>query len=801
MDGQGSPESLVARFAQVVAEHPEWTAVVDEEGSLTYRELNAAANTLAAKIVPRRRTGGTYVVTMLPRTRHFIVASIAALKAGAAYVPVNPAYPDDRANDILGQTGAALFVTTSEIWKRRQGALKIDADAVLLADEMAVDPAAAEIDEGGPDRTALVLFTSGTTGHPKGVVHTQRSLVSISGAMPHAPGTVLAGLRYALIPDFGFIAGVMEIYECLLHGGECHIIGEETRLQMDRLAACLNDRRIDIAFMGSSLGVEMLRAYELGLKELWVGGEKVVGVPREKAERIRVINFYGLSEIAPITSHVVTGREDVIPAGRPEADCRLYVLDDELREVPQGTIGEVCASADRMADCYLLLPEASAERFVPNPFEPGRRLIRTGDRGYIDANGELMLCGRSDNMVKLRGLRIETGEIEVVAQTFPGAGTCACTVKPVNGADQLCLYYEGTADAEALRRYLVAKLTEYMVPARLIRLEKLPRNARGKIDRGWLPDPVSNCKAEMVPPASDNERMLLDLARRQIGYDKFGVTDDLFAFGLTSLGAMNLAVEAGKHKIRIKTSGLMAGKSVRGALQHDQDPIWWYGGYDPRKRDVVLFVHGAALTKNVDRKLQLWNERCNVLAIETTLEHYDRLYAGCDLAALMDRYLGLVANRMPAGATLRVCTGVSWGGKMAYLLAGRWRAKTGQAPTVVMGDTLLTVDRTLVAAILDGTLADWEKAHGIKFPDVFVQRLSLMVNVERTGAELPRYPGRTILLHALTAQFEGDNAALWKAVEPDIEIVPVEGIHEDIALDTDKAMSIWRKVAEGVLSE
>ena len=110
---------------------------------------------------------------------------------------------------------------------------------------------------------------------------------------------------------------------------------------------------------------------------------------------------------------------------------------------------------------------------------------------------------------------------------------------------------------------------------------------------------------------------------------------------------------------------------------------------------------------------------------------------------------------------------------MAYLLAGRWRAKTGQTPTVVMGDTLLTVDRTLVAAILDGTLADWEKAHGIKFPDVFVQRLSLMVNVERTGAELPRYPGRTILLHALTAQFEGDNAALWKAVEPDIEIVPV----------------------------
>ena len=790
MDERDACESLVARVARIAAESPERAAVVDADGSLSYRELDGAANALAAKIPLCKRPGDTFVVVMLPRTRQFPVAALAALKAGAAFVPVSPSYPADRVNDILGQTPAALFVTTSEIWNARKGELSVAADAVIRTDELPDEGPA--VDASAPEKAAMVLFTSGTTGRPKGVVHTLASVTAI-GRASAADGA----RQYALVADFGFIAAAYILFESLWTGGTCHVVDEETRLDLVRLAAYFTERKIDVAFLGSSLGAELLKGFDVRLAELRLGGEKVPAISRETLAGRRVLDYYGLSEMAPIAAHVLTGDEESVPVGRPVGDCRLYVLDEALRETAAGTVGDVYAASPRMAREYLGLADESAARFVGDPFAAGGKMLKTGDRGFIDAAGELVLCGRSDFMVKLRGQRIETGEIETVAQAFPETGSCVCVVKPVNGADQLCLYYEGTADAETLRRHLVAKLAGYMVPARLVRLEKLPRNARGKVDRSWLPDPVSNCKAEMVPPASDNERMLLDLARRQMGYDKFGVTDDLFAFGLTSLGAMNLAAEAGKLKIRLKASAVMAGKSVRGALQHDMEPVWWYRKYDPEK-DVALFVHGVALTKNIDRKLQLWAERWNVLVVEPTIEHYGTLVPKCPIGELVARYHELVAARMPAEAKLAVATGVSWGGKLAYMIADLWRAKTGQLPTVVMGDTLLTGEPTLFAAIQEGTLPAWEKAHNLTLNPDFIRRLAMMLSIEKDGVDLPHYPGRTYLLHALKFQFPGDNAALWKDIAPDLTVVPVEGIHEDIALDTDKTLPIWRKVAEEI---
>lgn len=790
--------SLVRCLGEIAARHPELAAAVDGEGRLTYRELDVQANAVAHRLAAVRREGDNYVIVMLPRTRHFPIVALGALKAGVAYVPVNPAYPRDRVNVILGETKPVAFVTTGAIWAEKGDGLDCGDATVIKLD--ATDWAAEDtspIDLSSPDQRAMVLYTSGTTGKPKGVVHPLRSLVAMSHAVPHdvvyEPGT-----RYALVTDFSFIATAFLLYECLMNGGECHLIDDEMRMDMMRLAAYFAAHDIAITFMGSSMGVAMLKACDIRLRELWVGGEKVSGLTPETAAKTRVVNVYGMTELAPIATCVLTGDEVRVPVGTAH-EGTVYVLDDEGRPAKPGEIGEVYTDADRMALEYLAMPELSAKRFLENPFTPGRRLLRTGDRGYFDEAGRIVLCGRTDDMVKLRGLRIETGEIEVVAQTYSGMNGCACVVKQVNGEDQLCLYFENEqpVELEGLKAHLARKLAVYMIPAMYVQMDRLPRNARGKIDRKRLPEPLAGFKAEKVPPASDHESILLGLATKTLGTAEFGVTDDLFAMGLSSLASMKFVSEAAKLGVRLKTSDLMRYKTIRGVLHHSTHIAEWYDGFDPAK-DVVIFCNGISLTKNVDRKLKMWAAHYNVLTIEPIQEHYRYIFEGDDIAEVVAFYFALVDWYVPAGTRIRVCTGVSWGGILAYRLACAIRDASGQRPTVVLGDSLIEVDPTMSQALLDGKFGEWLAERHLDptpFNADFVRRQTILAKVEQRKIPLPTYDGRVILLHALDNWvFPAHNDEKWRKLVTNLTIVPINTNHNMIAVDTDLTLPVWETV-------
>ena len=791
--------TVVQKFSETVERFAECRAVVGRDGTFTYRELDRLSNGLAHKILPRKGEGRNFVVLILPRISLFPMAALGVLKAGATYVIVNPAYPPDRINSILEQTKPILTVTTSEILKERGFTLDLQPDRVVEIDRLKTDDLdTSAVDESTDDQVAMMFFTSGTTGKPKGVLHPMSGLMLIGKGVTGE--AIPPGTRFAVIADLTFIISSFSLWGALLNGGECHIIDESLRMDMGRLAAYLNENRIERTFMGSSMGIAMLKTYDLGLKELCIGGEKAVGIPPEKAAKTTLINTYGMSEISVISMHRVTGDEGVIPAGRAAFGGRLYVLDGDMREVPAGTVGDIYASSGRLAVGYLGLPEQEAERFIANPFVPGERMIRTGDRGYLDANGELVLCGRSDNMVKLCGQRIETGEVEVVAMSFSGVENCACVVKAVNGTDRLCLFYEGPApvDERAFRTHLAKKLAAYMLPTVCMWLEKLPRNARGKIDRAAMPDPSAVCRVEMVAPDSENERAVFDIAKALLGTDGFGVTDDLFAFGMSSLMAMRLVVEAGKARIRIKLTDLMQFRSIRATLHHGTSMIWWYDGYDPAK-STVLFAHGIVLTSDIDRKLRMWSRRHNVLVIEPIQEHYRYVFEGDVIDEVVALYFDLIDYLLPKDAVLKVCTGMSWGGKLAYLLAAKWADARGQRPVVVMGDTLAVTPKALEDQMRMDPDGDGQEKRNERVNESFVRRVRIVAQLERKGVNLPAYGGQTVLVHALKLPpfLEGfRNDENWRRFAPNLRVIPLENIHEEICLDNDAMAPFWEGIEE-----
>ena len=542
---EASPEflSIQTLFERQVDRTPERLAVSDERDQLSYAELDSRANRLAQYLVglgvgPEMRVG-----VCVRRSVSMLVGVLGILKAGAAYLPLDPTYPAERLAFMLEDGQASVLLTEENLL----AALPPHSARTLLLDKdwpvIAAYPAERPLVTSRPENLAYLIYTSGSTGRPKGVMIEQRNCVTFLRWV----STVFAPEELACVlasTSLCFDLSVFELFAPLSVGGSVRIVPNALELRPAEPVTLLNTV--------PSILTELLRFQALPptLRTINLAGEplpsSLARSLHEQAPQVRLLNLYGPSEDTTYSTFYELKPEREPWIGKPVANTQAYVLDDALQLVPIGITGEIYLAGDGLARGYLDRPELTAERFLPNPFarEPGSRMYRTGDRGRMHADGNLECLGRVDNQVKIRGCRIELGEIEAVLSQHPGVRNAAVVVRR-----DLVAYVEASQtqkpSAEDLRQALKQRLPEYMVPSTFVFLDSLPQNLNGKIDRKALPAPEASVSIpfELCAPKDFIEEELCDIWKRLLNVDSIGTQQDFFEIGGHSLLALRLQAE------------------------------------------------------------------------------------------------------------------------------------------------------------------------------------------------------------------------------------------------------------------
>ncbi|XXF81585.1 amino acid adenylation domain-containing protein [Myxococcaceae bacterium GXIMD 01537] len=545
---------------------PDALAVVHEGTRLTYRELDARANQLARLLRAHGVGPEARVALVLEPSVETVVALLGVLKAGGAYVPIAPDAPPERIAFVLADAGARVVLTQGRLLGQlpTSGLERLALDSEPVREALTKEPDTRPERRLTPDHLAYVIYTSGSTGEPKGVLLQHRGVVNHNLAVAARFG-LTAGDRVLQFTPINFDAAVEEIFPPLATGAAVVIRGElvptsqfaplverEGLTVLSLPPAWLHEWVSDLTRRGEPL--------PRGLRLVLLGGEKIL--PESLAlwrglggERIPWLNVYGPTE-ATVTAAMcqVGGAEGkldlpVLPIGGPIANVRIHVLDARLQPVPINVPGELYIGGPGLARGYLGRPGQTAERFIPDPFsaEPGARLYRTGDLARYNGRGQLEFLGRADSQVKLRGFRIEPGEIEATLRKHPGVQDAVVIAREDTPGDKrLVAYVVSTATppprGAELRAHLFKTLPDYMVPAAFVTLEALPLTANGKVDRKALPapDPTSEDPRDTVWPRTPTEARLVELFEEALGATGVGVTDDFFTLGGHSLSAVRL---------------------------------------------------------------------------------------------------------------------------------------------------------------------------------------------------------------------------------------------------------------------
>ncbi|MBM7776165.1 amino acid adenylation domain-containing protein/non-ribosomal peptide synthase protein (TIGR01720 family) [Actinokineospora baliensis] len=515
--------TLLDLFAAQVARDPEAPALRSAEREIFYGEVDRWSDRVARALVARGAGPERLVALRMPRSVDIAVAQLAVLKAGAAYLPVDPAYPVERIADMIA-----------------------DAKPLLVLTDLS------EVDGGGDgvelpgrpheDQPAYVIYTSGSTGRPKGVVVTHRGLATFALAEVER-FDVRPGDRVLQFSSPSFDASVLEL--CMAYaGGAALVVPPPGPLLGEQLAQVLLDQRVTHALIPPVALATVPEGVELpDFRTLVVGGDACsADLVRRWAPGRDMINAYG-----PTESTVVTSWSDpLVPSpdspviGRPITGTRVHVLDDDLRPVPDGTAGELYVTGVGVARGYLDRPGLTAQRFLAAP--DGERMYRTGDVVRLGADGNLEFVGRADHQVKIRGFRIEPGEIEAELAKDPTVGRAVVVPREDTGLKRLVAYVvpgDGHPEPHALRELLVERLPAHMVPAAIVVLDAFPLTPNGKLDRDALPAPTVGIAAQdHLAPRDERERRVADIIAGVLGLDSIGVADDFFALGGDSILAV-----------------------------------------------------------------------------------------------------------------------------------------------------------------------------------------------------------------------------------------------------------------------
>ncbi|WP_291567208.1 non-ribosomal peptide synthetase [Clostridium sp. UBA2485] len=548
-------------FEQQVQKTPENIALVFEDQQLNYRQLNDRANQLARILRSKGICPDTIVAVMVERSIELIVGMLAVLKAGGAYLPIDPEYPDDRIHYTLQDSGAKILLTQ----KNLLDTVQFEGISICVEDESIYSGEAADLENiCTPSSLAYVIYTSGTTGKPKGVmiehVNVVRLIYNDSLQFDFSEQDIWTMFHSACF-DFS----VWEMYGALLYGGKLVVIPKKIARSTGMYLELLKKHKVTVLNQTPSAFYNLINEEmkandrELMLRYVIFGGEALKPLMlkqwKEKYTNTKLINMYGITETTVhVTFHEVTDKDmelNTSNIGKPIPTTTVYIMDKNSRLLPVGVAGEMFVGGDGVGRGYLNRSALTAERFVENPYKPGERLYRSGDLARFLPDGNMEYLGRADNQVKIRGFRIELGEIESQLLKHVSIKEAVVVMRERSSNDRyLCAYIVSKEQlfVTQLKQYLSKFLPDYMIPSYFVEINKLPLTSNGKVDIRALPDAIGNIQVgvEYVPPKSDIEKKLVEIWQKVLGVERVGIDESFFDLGGNSLLILQMHTEIEK---------------------------------------------------------------------------------------------------------------------------------------------------------------------------------------------------------------------------------------------------------------
>lgn len=711
-------ETVVELFEGQARRTPDATALVCGEERLSFADLERRANCLARSLVKLGNGPGDVVAVLLQRSVETVVSLLGVLKSGAAYLPLDPDHPDERLATMLEDAAPGLVLTDSSLAHRVPDApLVRDVDAITdkhgdchcgtagaLTDRERVRPLTSS-------DIVYVIYTSGSTGRPKGVEVEHGSLVNLFLSHQEELFTPVSEelgrrLRVAHTAGVAFDASWDPIL-WLVDGHELHVVEDSVRRDPSGLSDYLTRNRVDSVETTPSYARRLIAEGVLdhsdALSVVALGGEAVDADLWDDLTRrpgVRAYNFYGPTETTVDAVIAGIGGEAGPTIGRPVGNIRVYVLDGGLQPAPVGALGELYIAGAGLARGYRSRPGMTGERFVADPFAAaGGRMYRTGDLVRWRADGTLEFVGRADDQVKLRGFRIEPGEIRATLVDHPGVAEAAVLVRRTAAGDARLVAYPvplvhpGPSDAE-LRRHLSARLPEYMVPAVFVRLESLPLTVNGKVDNAALPDPAEHAPQVTGVPGTRREIRMCELFAEVLDLPKVGVHDGFFEMGGHSLLAARLVRRASAALGQeVTVPMLFQNPTVAGLIQAADGETTGTGlgrilPIRPTGEGAPLFcVHPAGglawpyagLARHIGAEHPVYGLQAPGLSPGDRTEH------ATDLRSLTEDYAARIREIQPEGPYHLL--GWSFGGNIAHALAGHLRETGDEVATLALLDS------------------------------------------------------------------------------------------------------------------
>ncbi len=698
-------------FEEQVERTPHNIAVVFEEEQLTYQELNERANQLAHHLQTLGIKPEIFVAISLEKSLELIIGLLAILKAGGAFVSIDPLLPKERIHFLLTETSAPLILTQSFLNEQfcDCSAVIINLDHNIFKNEKSTNP----IHSNHPYNLAYIMYTSGSTGKPKGVTIAHHSLTNLCVYCQNQYNLNIGPCdRVSVYANFGYDGFASEIFPYLIYGASLYIVPVEIRYEPKKISEWMHYHQITTASLPTKMAEEFLLNENNALRVLHTSGEIF---KKASYKKYKIINNYGPTEGTILTtSYLLTDPEKIL-IGKPINNIAVHILDGNLTNTPIGIIGELYIGGAGLARGYLNKPELTAEKFIPNPFATAKdiderkklRLYKTGDLGRYLSDGNIEILGRIDDQVKIRGYRVELSEIERILATFEGLKECVVLVRDRltkrSSNKYLVAYYVSQHDLkhDLLSAYLSKYLPDYMIPNIFVKIAAFPTATSGKLDKKSLPEP-NFCLStlEYRAPITYLEKKMCSIWQAVLGLERIGTADDFFRLGGNSILTIQLIAKMNKLlSVNLSVSDIFRYKNISNIIEaliiNTKDNYSLLNPLNIKNTSLptIYFIHPAGLGSEVYEPLaNLLDSHYQSIGIDNyNIYNNNKIN---NLSEIANYYLDQIFNLFSFSTDIYLC-GWSLGGQIALEMAYHLEQKGFKKIKVYLLDTILHDDENL----------------------------------------------------------------------------------------------------------